>query len=151
MVAVKFWACSKQSHKGRRGGRSLTGRSKEAGRRHTRIAVVAERMHRCRPLVAPEKNAYSCKHCASIWAMLLPPLNHHCASFGRPITPIERSLWRPLCDYGNPWATMAMVLLPLCLLYTTCCATNVTALFGGSMNAQGSCCSRYPETELSGF
>ena len=35
MVAVKFWACSKQSHKGRRGGRSLTGRSKEAGGRHT--------------------------------------------------------------------------------------------------------------------
>ena len=35
MVAVKFWACSKQSHKGRRGGRSLTCRSKEAGWRHT--------------------------------------------------------------------------------------------------------------------
>ena len=35
MVAVKFWACSKQSHKGRRGGRSLAGRSKEAGGRHT--------------------------------------------------------------------------------------------------------------------
>ena len=35
IVAVKFWACSKQSHKGRRGGRSLTGRSKEVGWRHT--------------------------------------------------------------------------------------------------------------------
>ena len=35
MVALKFWACSKQSHKGRRGGRSLTGRSNEAGGRHT--------------------------------------------------------------------------------------------------------------------
>ena len=34
-VAVKFWACSKQSHKGRRGVRLLTGRSKEAGGRHT--------------------------------------------------------------------------------------------------------------------
>ena len=35
MVAVKFWAYSKQPHKGHRGGRSLTGRSKEAGGRHT--------------------------------------------------------------------------------------------------------------------
>ena len=35
MVAVKFWVCSKQSHKGRRGGRSLTDRSKEAEWRHT--------------------------------------------------------------------------------------------------------------------
>ena len=35
MVTAKFWACSKQPHKGCRGGRSLTGRSKEAGGKHT--------------------------------------------------------------------------------------------------------------------
>ena len=35
MVTVKFWACSKQLHIGRRVGRSLTGLSKEAGGRHT--------------------------------------------------------------------------------------------------------------------
>ena len=40
------------------------------------------------------KNAYFCKHCVSIWAMLLPPLHHHCACFGRPVASIER-LWRP--------------------------------------------------------
>ena len=44
-------------------------------------------------------------------------------------------------DYGNRWATMAMVLPPLCLLCTTCCAT--TAVFGDSRKAQVSCCSSY--------
>ena len=34
-VAVKFWSCSKQSNKGRRGSLSLRGRPKEAERRHT--------------------------------------------------------------------------------------------------------------------
>ena len=33
---------------------------------------------------SPRKNAYCCKHCVSIWAMLLPPLYHHYAAFGRP-------------------------------------------------------------------
>ena len=35
MVAVKFWACSGQSHKSLWGCRSLTGCPKEAGGRHT--------------------------------------------------------------------------------------------------------------------
>ena len=85
MVAVMFWACSKQSHKGRRGGRSLTGRSKEAGGRHThrhggRMDAQWSAIGR------PVKNTHCCEHCVSIWATLLPSLYHHCASFGTAIT-----------------------------------------------------------------
>ena len=70
------------------------------------------------------KNAYCCKHCVPIWAMLLPPLCHPCASFVPPITSIERSLWRPLCLHsatlGPPWqwfcihsASLARPVVPL--------------------------------------
>ena len=52
----------------------------------------------------------------------------------------------PFSDHGNPWATM--VLRPLCLLCATCCATQH---FEGSRNVQGSCCSSYTATGLSGF
>ena len=105
MVAVKFWACSKQLHKGRRGGRSLTGRSKEAGGRHThrhggRMDAQWSAIGR------PVKNTYCCEHCVSIWATLLPSLYHHCASFCRPIASIERSQWRPLCLHSATTATL---------------------------------------------
>ena len=58
-------------------------------------------------------------------------------------------------DHGNTWATMAMVLPSFCLLCATCCATTA-ALEGrhkgrGTRKAQGSRCSSYTETELSGF
>ena len=96
MVAVKFWACPKQSHKCR---------SKEVGGRHTN--------HRGRRLDAvwsaigrPVKNTYCCEHCVSIWATLLPSLYRNCASFGRPIASIERSLWRPLCLHSATTATL---------------------------------------------
>ena len=46
-----------------------------------------------------------CEHCVSIWATRLPSLYHHCASFGRPMASIERSLWRPLCLYSATTAT----------------------------------------------
>ena len=105
MVAVKFWACSKQSHKGRQGDRSLTGRSKEAGGRHThrhggRMDAQWSAIGR------PVKNTYCCEHCVSIWATFLPPLYHHCASFGRPIASIERSQWRLLCLHSATTATL---------------------------------------------
>ena len=105
MVAEKFWACSKQSHKGLRGGRSLTGRSKEAGGRHThrhggRMDAQWSAIGR------PVKNTYCCEHCVSIWATLLPSLYHHCASFGRLIASIERSQWRPLCLHSATTATL---------------------------------------------
>ena len=69
MVAVKFWACSKQSHKGRRGCRSLKG-----GRRKAHASAWSQNgrtgvghWSTCK------KNAYCCIHCVSIWAMLLLP------------------------------------------------------------------------------
>ena len=47
-----------------------------------------------------------CEHCVSIWATRLPSLYHHCASFGRPMASIERSLWRPLCLHSATTATL---------------------------------------------
>ena len=47
-----------------------------------------------------------CEHCVSIWATRLPSLYHHCASFGRPMESIERSLWRPLCLHSATTATL---------------------------------------------
>ena len=112
------WVCSKLSHKGRRGGRLLTGRSKETGGRHThrrdrRMNTQGSAIGR-----SVKKNAHCCKHCVSICAMLPPPLCHHSASFGRP-----RATTEPLQQFS----------------------------FVGSRNAQGSCCSNYTETDLSGF
>ena len=47
-----------------------------------------------------------CEHCVSIWATRLPPLYHHCASFGRPMASIERLLWRPLRLHSATTATL---------------------------------------------
>ena len=105
MVAIKFWACSKQSHKGRRGGRSLTGRSKEAGGRHTNRRG-GRTDAQWSAIGRPVKNTYCCEHCVSIWATLLPSLYHNCASFGRPIASIERSQRRPLCLHSATTATL---------------------------------------------
>ena len=147
MVAVKFWMCSKQLHQGRRCGGSLAGCSNEVGWRH---------MHRrgCRMDAqwSAHKNTFHFKHHLSIWTMLLPPLHHHCASSGRPIASIERSLWRPLCLHS---ATTAMLEPP-----QQCCCLNkvfierpVVSLrqFSGSRKAQGWCCGSYTETGLSVF
>ena len=135
MVAVKFWECSKQSLKGRRGGWSLTCCSKEAGRRHA---------HRCGRRMDAYGSAtgrlvndsYSCQHCVPICAMLLPPLYYHCASFW----PNSSVHWAitvatslpPFGDHGNHSATMAMLLPKLCLLCTTCCATTAVLVVQGA-------------------
>ena len=123
MVAVKFWPCSKQSHKGRRGGRSLSGRSKEAGWKH--------RHRRGRRMDAqwsaigrPVKNAnivyqfepHICLPCTTI----VPPL----ADQWRPLSDHCGDHVPPFSDHGNTWATMAMVLPSLCLLCATYCATT---------------------------
>ena len=107
MVAVKFWACSKQSHKGRRGGRSLTGRSKEAGWRHTHRR--GRRMDaQWSAIGRPVKNAnivyqfeqHVCLPCTTIvppladqWRPLSDHCGDHCASIQRP--------WQPLSHHGN--------------------------------------------------
>ena len=109
---VKFWACSKQSQKGRRGCRSFTGRSKEAGGRHTHHSGRKMDAH-WSAIGRLVKNARCCEHCVSIWATLLPSLCDHCASLDRPIAFVERSMWRPLCLHS---ATTAST-LPYCAIY----------------------------------
>ena len=115
--------CSKQSHKVRRGSRSLTGHSKETGGRHTQNGCAG---------VGHWSPRKKCVLCVSIWAMLLPSLCCHCASFGRPIASTERSLWRPHCLKSATTETLAMVLPPLCLLCATCCATTAFSMVQGT-------------------
>ena len=151
-VIVKFWACSKQSHKCRRGGRSLTGRSKEAGGRHThrrgrrmdaRWLAIGRPINKCVLLWTV------CINLSDASAFLVPPL---CL-----LWPTSSVHWEitvattvPLFgDHGNPWATLAMVLPPLWLLSGTWYGHYNS--FGRSRKAQGSCCSSYTETELSDF
>ena len=136
MVAMMFWACSKQSHKDRRGGRSLADRSKEAGGRHTHRR--GGRMDaRWSAIGRPVKNTYYCEHYVSIWATLLPSLYHHCASFGRPIASIERSQWRPLCLHSATTATLQPPWQWCCLLCATCCATTTALVVQGRHKGRG--------------
>ena len=148
MVAVKFWACSKQSHKGRRGGRSLTGRSKEAGWRHTHRR--GRRMDaQWSAIGRPVKNAnivyqferLVCLPCTTIvpplddqWRPLSDHCGDHCASIQRPR--------QHLSHHGDGSAFTLPSLRDLLCHYNS---------FGRSRKAQGSCCSSYTETELSGF
>ena len=53
-----------------------------------------------------KKKAHNCKHCVSIWAMLLLLLYHHSASFGRPIASTEQPMWQPLCLHSATTATL---------------------------------------------
>ena len=135
MVAVKFWACSKQSHKGRRGGRSLTGRSKGAGGRHTHRR--GGRMDGCTVVGhwSPRKQYVLlwtlCINLSNASAFLIPPLcllwlnnSVHWAITVATTVP-------PFGDHGNPSATLAMVLPPLCLLCATCCTTTAALVAQG--------------------
>ena len=148
MVVVKFWACSKQSHKDRRGGRSLTGRSKEAGWRHThrrgrRMGAQWSAIGR------PVKNAnivyqferHVCLPCtttvpplADQWRPLSDHCGDHCASIQRPRQHLSHN--------GNGFAFTLPSLCAMLCHYSS---------FGRSRKAQRSCCSSYTETELSGF
>ena len=135
MVAVKFWACSKQSHKGRWGGRSLAGRSKEAGGRHTH--------RRCGRMDA-QWSAFGrlVKKCILFWTLCISL--SEASAFLEPLLcllwPTNGVHWAitvattvpPFGDYSNPWATLAMVLPPLCLLCATCHATTADLVVQGS-------------------
>ena len=116
MVAVRFWVCSKQSHKGRRGSWMLKDCSNEAGGRCICIAVIAEWIHIGRPV----NKAFYCIHYLSIWAMLLPPApcTNSVPPFKWPTYSVNWAItvattMPPVGDHGNPWATMAMDLPPL--------------------------------------
>ena len=130
MVAVKFWACSKQSHKGRRGGRSLTSRSKEARGRpwwQNGCTVVGHWSPRKKYVLL----LTLCVNLSNTSASLAPPLcllwsanSVHWAITMATTVP-------PFGDHGNPSATLAMVLPPLCLICATCCATTAALVVQG--------------------
>ena len=125
---------AKQTHKGRWGGRTLTGRSKEAGGRHT---------HRRGRRMDAQWSAIGrpVKKCVLLWtlciklsdasAFIVPPL---CL-----LLPTNSVQWgftvattvAPFGDHGNHWATLAMVLPPLCPLCATFCATTAALVVQG--------------------
>ena len=128
-------------------GRSQVAQSRQE--EYIRIAVVAEWMHRL-VIGRPVKNCvllYTfCINLSYASASLVPPL---CL-----LWPTNSVLWvitvattvPPFGDQGNRWATLAIVLPPPTTLLV-CHYNN----FGGSRNAQRSCCSNYTETKLSQF
>ena len=56
--------------------------------------------------------------------LLWPTNSVHCAFTVAPIVP-------PFGDHGNPWATLAIVLWPLCLLCATCCSITADLVVQG--------------------
>ena len=87
--------------------RSIAHRSLMGGRRKAPASPLSQ--NGCRGVghrSTLKKNAYCGKFYVWIWAILLPPLCHHCAPFGRPIASIERSLWWPLCLHSATTATL---------------------------------------------
>ena len=112
---------------GRRGGRLLTGRPKEAWRRHTH--------RRARRMDAQ-------------WSAIGRPVKMRTVmnivhqferGFCLPCTTPLADHWEitvattvpPFGDHGNPCATLAMVLPPLCLLCATWCATSAALVVQG--------------------
>ena len=86
--------------------RSVAHRSLKGGRRKVHASPWSQNGRTVVGHRSPRKYAYCCEHYVSIWATLLPSLYHHCASFGRPVASIERSLWRPLCLHSASTATL---------------------------------------------
>ena len=110
-----------------RGGRSLTGRSKEAGGRHT---------HRHGRWMDAQWSAMGrpVNKCVLLWtlcidfsdasAFLVPPLCLLWPTNSVHWTITVATMVPPFGDHGNIRATLAMVLPALCLLCATCCATT---------------------------
>ena len=144
MVAVKFWACSKQSHKGCRGGRSLTGCSNEAGgtpwlqNGYTGVGHSSpHKIFRIVVNIVCQFQRCLCLACITT----VPPLRPLSGRFGDICASIRRPR-QPLSHHDNASASTLPPLHDLLCHYSG---------FGGSGNAQGLCCSSYTEAELSGF
>ena len=135
MVAVKFWACSKQSHKGRRGGRSLTCRLKEAGGRHTHRRGDRMDAQWSAMIGRPVKKYVLlwtlCINLSNASVFLVPPLCLLWPTNSIHWTITVATTVPPFGDHGNPSATLAMVLPPLCLLCATCCPTTAALVVQG--------------------
>ena len=83
--------------------RSVAHRSLKGGRMKAHTSPWAQ--NGC-TVVGHWSPSKKCEHCVSMWATRLPSLYHHCASFGRPMASIERSLWRSLCLHSATTATL---------------------------------------------
>ena len=83
--------------------RSVAHRSLKGGRMKAHTSLWSQ--NGC-TVVGHWSPSKKCEHCVSIWATRLPPLYHHCASFGRPMASIERSQWRLLCLHSATTATL---------------------------------------------
>ena len=118
----------------RQGGRSLTGRSKDAGGRHTHRR--GGRMDAQWSAIGRPRKKYVllwtlCINLSNASAFLVPPL---CL-----LWPTNSVHWAitvattvpPFGDHGKPSATLAMVLPPLCLHPATCCATTAALVVQG--------------------
>ena len=72
-------------------------------------------------------HAFCCKaqtlNLGDATASLVPPFCHLCASSSVHWRMAVTTIVPPFSVHGNPWATTAIVLPSLCLLYTTCCAS----------------------------
>ena len=79
--------------------RSVAQRSLKGGRMKAHTSLWSQ--NGC-TVVGHWSPSKKCEHCVSIWATRLPSLYHHCASFGRPMASIERSL----CLHSATTATL---------------------------------------------
>ena len=93
---------------GRHGRREILSMFKTVAQRSPRRSVAHRSLKegRMSTVVGHWSPSKKCEHCVSIWTTRLPSLYHHCASFGRPMASIERSLWQPLCLHSATTATL---------------------------------------------
>ena len=110
------------------------------------------------PVASPIKNVQRCKHrvCFSLSDVLLPPLYHHCALILWPTNSVHWAITVATTvpsfgDHSNPSIVShhgngsASTLPPLSDMW--CHYSS----FDGSKKVEGSCCSSYTETGLSGL
>ena len=108
-VTIKFWACSKQSHKGHWGGWLLKGLSNEAERRQTHCGdwIIAAQWltNGCHVI-----NAYCCKSDSlspgDSSVFLLPPLHLLWLTNSVHWTMTVATTASPFGDHSYPWATI---------------------------------------------
>ena len=114
--------------------RSLTGRSKEAGGRHThrRGGRMDAQWSAIGRLVKKYALLWTlCNNLSNASAFLVPPLCLLCPTNSVNWAITVATTVPPFGDHGNPSVTLAMVLPPLCLLCATYCATTAALVVQG--------------------
>ena len=140
MVAVKFWACSKQSHKGRRGGRSLRRKAHTSPWSQNGCTLVGHWSPR--------------KKCALLWTLCINLSDASAFPDCTTTVPPYADRWRPLSDHcGDHCASIRRPQQPLShhnngstsTLPPLCDLLRHYSSFGRSGKAQWSCCNSYTE------